>query len=353
MITLIDHEDYYKHKMPNIRESPQRLEIILNAIRKQKLVEKKQVQIRSPELASEEAILSLHSNSLLSIIKTSCEIGGAAITSDTIANEHTFQAARRAVGGAILAGEIAVQKQGSVAYALTRPPGHHATRNRAMGFCFFNNIALAVHHLLMERKAKRIAIIDYDNHYGNGTAELFYNRNDVLYISLHADPSFCFPYSGRAEEIGEGKGKGYNVCIPLPVKTGDKQYLKAIDQIVFPIVEEYEPDLLFISAGYDSLDEDPYGFLGLTIHGYQKIGERIIALARAVCNGKVALTLEGGYKFRELGEAFIANISPFLPDYPTKSTTEPHNLSSSLSPKQFDRAMARVKKCLRTFWTID
>lgn len=338
--------------MPNIKESPQRLEIITNAIRQHNLLEKKQMQMLSPDLASEKAILSLHSTSLLSTIKTSSEIGGAAITSDTITNEHTFQAARRAVGGALLAGEIAIQNRGSVAYALTRPPGHHATRTRAMGFCFFNNIALAVHHLLTEQKAKRIAIIDYDNHYGNGTAELFYKRNDVLYISLHADPSFCFPYSGRAEEIGEGKGKGYNICIPLPVKTGDKDYLKAIDQIVFPVVKEYQPDLLFVSAGYDALDEDPYGYLGLTINGYQKIGERIMSLARAVCNGKVAFTLEGGYKFRELGEAFIASVSAFLPAFP-KSKTEPLKLSSSMSPKQFNRALARVKNHLRSFWSID
>ncbi len=315
MISFIEHNDYYKHKMPQILENPKRLRVIKKELTASGFLERKDVTLISAELATEKILKTIHTEQLVDTVKHGSMVGDVAITGDTITNEFTFQAALRSVGGAIKAGELAVSSENQVAFALTRPPGHHATRTNAMGFCFFNNLAIAANHLIEKKKAKKIAIIDFDNHYGNGTADIFYERNDILNVSLHIDPKLSFPYQGREAEIGEGEGTGYNICIPLPEKTGDKEYLEAFDKIVPSIVREYKPDVILVSAGYDGLNGDPYGYLSLSVSGFQAIGERIAQLANEVCHGKVALTLEGGYKFDELGRAFTASMKPFLTDY--------------------------------------
>lgn len=339
--------------MPQILESPKRLRVIKKELTTSGFLENKEVAIISPELASEKILQTLHTEQLVNTVKHGSMVGDTAITGDTITNEFTFKAALRSVGGAIKAGEIAVSGENQVAFALTRPPGHHATRTNAMGFCFFNNIALAANQLTVRKKAKKIVIIDFDNHYGNGTADLFYERNDILTISLHIDPKISFPYQGRTAEIGDGEGTGYNICIPLPVKTGDKEYLQAFDRIVPPIVQDFKPDVIFVSAGYDGLNEDPYGYLGLSVFGFQAIGERIAQLARKVCQGKVALTLEGGYKFEELGQAFTASVKPFLREHEFNSKKLLNNLNSSGDKNQIKATLGELKKILKPYWRID
>ena len=353
MISFIEHDEYYKHKMPQILESPKRLRVIKNELEKSGFLENNQVEFISPEAVSEELVKTIHSEQLVETVKHGSMIGNTAITGDTITNEYTFQAALRAIGGAIKAGDIAQSNINHMAFALTRPPGHHATRTNAMGFCFFNNIALAANHLIENRKVKRVAIIDFDNHYGNGTADIFYERADVLTISLHADPKISFPYQGRATEIGDAEGTGYNICIPLPEKIGDKEYLQIFDKIIPPVIQEYKPELILVAAGYDGLDEDPYGYLGLSVHGYQAIGERIAQLAQNVCNGKVAITLEGGYKFQELGAAVVASVQPFQEGYEFNSKKLTNKLNSSGNKNQIKDKLGELKKILKPYWRID
>lgn len=353
MLTFIEHEDYYKHKMPQILESPKRLRVIMKALTDHKILDKKSVQKVSPECAKEEILKTLHTEQLVDTVKHGSLVGETAITSDTITNEFTFSAALRAVGGAILAAGRAIEKKDSINFALTRPPGHHATRANAMGFCFFNNIALAANYLVDKRKAKKIAIIDIDNHYGNGTADLFYERSDILTISLHADPRISFPFQGRISEIGEGEGEGYNICVPLPPKTGDRDYLQVFERIVPPIVEDFKPEIIFVSAGYDGLDEDPYGYLGLSPFGFQAITEKIMLLAKDVCSSKIALTLEGGYKFEELGEAFVNSILPFIQDYQFNDKKLFAKLNTSGNKNQIKENLAELKRTLKPYWKLD
>lgn len=339
--------------MPQILENPKRLRVIKKELTDSGFLEKKDVALITTELATEKILKTIHTEQLVDTVKHGSMVGDTAITGDTITNEFTFQAALRSVGGAIKAGEIAISGENQVVYALTRPPGHHATRTNAMGFCFFNNLAIAANQLTEKKKVRKIVIIDYDNHYGNGTADIFYERSDILNISLHIDPKLSFPYQGRATEIGEGEGLGYNICIPLPEKTGDKEYLEAFDRIVPPIVQEYKPDVILVSAGYDGLNEDPYGYLGLSVFGFQAIGERIAKLAREVCQGKVALVLEGGYKFEELGQAFTASMKPFLHGYEFNSKKLVSNLNSSGNKSQIKGTLGELRKILKPYWRID
>ncbi len=338
--------------MPQILESPRRLKIIKKAIIENGLLENPNVKTVSPEAVSEKDLYTIHKEQLVDTVKHGSMVGVTAITGDTITNEFTFQAALRAVGGTKLAAEIAIKQPNNVAYALARPPGHHATRSNAMGFCFFNNGAFAANYLTKEMKIKRIAIIDIDNHYGNGMADLFYDRSDVLTLSLHADPKFSFPFQGRTTEIGEREGEGYNICVPLPMETGDKEYLTAFDRIIIPVVREYNPEIIFVSTGYDGLLGDPYGYLGQSVLGFQVIMERISNLAEEVCEGKIVMTLEGGYKFNELGQAFLASISPFIPNYEFSKEAE-SNLSSSGNKGQIKYTLDELKNILKPYWRID
>jgi len=352
LLTFIEHEDYYKHKMPQILESPRRLKIIKKAITEANLLDNPNVKMVSPEAVKEKDLYAIHTEQLVDTVKHGSMVGVTAITGDTITNEFTFRAGLRAVGGAKLAAEIAIKQPNNVAYVLTRPPGHHATRTNAMGFCFFNNGAFAANYLTKEKKIKRIAIIDIDNHYGNGMADLFYDRSDILTLSLHADPKFSFPYQGRTTEIGEREGEGFNVCVPLPMEIGDKEYLSAFDRVIIPIVREYNPEIIFVSTGYDGLLGDPYGHLGQSVLGFQVIMERIHNLAKEVCEGKIVMTLEGGYKFNELGQAFLASVSPFIPDYEFSKEPE-SNLSSSGNKGQLKYTLDELKNILKPYWRID
>ena len=352
MLTFIEHEDYYKHKMPQIKESPKRLKIIKKALVSSGILDDPSVKILSPESAKDKDVRVLHTDQLVDMVKHGSMIGVTAITGDTFTNEYTYQAALRGVGGAFLAADTAMSQNNSVAYLLARPPGHHATKSKAMGFCFFNNLALAADNLIAQKKAKKIAIIDFDNHYGNGTAELFFDRSDILTISMHADPNYSFPFHGRVIEIGERSGTGYNICIPLPVQTGDKEYLSTFDEIIPNIVRDFKPDIIFVAAGYDGLKDDPYGFLGLSVNGFQLIAERIKALAKELCNGKIVMTLEGGYKFDELGEVFLASIKPYLPGYIEKDKKDTSKLTSSGNKSMLKMTMSELKKTLKPYWKI-
>ena len=352
MITFVEHEEYYKHKMPNILENPRRLKVIIKALNDSKILDSPAIKLVSPESVTEEDLKSIHTEQLINTVKHGSMIGTTSITGDTITNEFTFKAALRAVGGTKLAAESALKHENSFAFALVRPPGHHATPLNAMGFCFFNNVAYTANYLVKKRNLKRVAIIDFDNHYGNGTADIFYDRSDVLTISLHSDPASSFPYQGRISEIGEREGEGYNICLPLPNKTGDTEYLQLFDEIVPKVVQEYDPEIILVSAGYDGLAEDPYGFFSLTPSGFQCISERIKRLAEKVCEGKVAYSLEGGYKFNELGNAFLASISPYIPNYQFSKEPE-KNLSSSGNKSTIIDSINESRKTLKPYWKMD
>ncbi|NHK31947.1 MAG: histone deacetylase [Asgard group archaeon] len=351
-MTFIEHEDYYKHKMPHILESPRRLKIISKALTEAGIFDYPYVNKASPELATEEDVKTIHSDQLVDTVKHGSMLGVTSITGDTITNEYTFQAALRGIGGTKLAADLLTKKKAEVVYTLARPPGHHATKRNSMGFCFFNNIAFAANYLTTKKKLKRVAVIDIDQHFGNGTADLFYDRSDVLTISLHVDPNICFPFQGRITELGEKEGEGYNICIPLPALTGDQEFIFAFNSIVPPIIREYKPEMILVATGYDGLKDDPYGYLGLSVYNFQVVMEQIKNLANELCEGKLLLTLEGGYKFEELGQAFLASISPFISDYTFEKEPE-KKLNSDGNKNILKETLNNLRKIMRPYWRID
>ena len=193
------------------------------------------------------------------------------------------------------------------AFCAVRPPGHHAERAIAMGFCFFNNVAVAAGHLLRRHGAERVAIFDFDVHHGNGTQHLFEERADVFYLSTHQYP--FYPGTGAAEETGRGAGEGATLNVPLPAGTGDEGYAAAIDGTILPALRRFAPDVLLLSAGFDAWQNDPLGGMRVTEAGFRSWGERLGALAAEVCGGRLLAVLEGGYDLRSLPRLVEAHLA--------------------------------------------
>jgi acetoin utilization deacetylase AcuC-like enzyme len=259
----------------------------------------------------------VHDPAYLEEFERFCEAGGGRLTAETGANEASYAAAEHAAGAAISAAKHAVEHASQrIPYALARPSGHHAQPAQADGFCFFNNAAVATEHVLKTTDTQRVAILDWDVHHGNGTQECFYERDDVLVISVHNDhwswDPEAHPQSGDVEEHGRGGGKGYNVNVPLPPGTGDEGYEHVFDRLVEPIVTDFDPGLLVVSAGQDGGTVDPLGRNVLTKDGFETLGQRARELAAAVSDGRLALIQEGGYQISHLAYATLGVLEGVL-----------------------------------------
>lgn len=219
---------------------------------------------------------------------------------DTTACPLTWEAACMAAGGTIECVKAVLSGDVDNAYAFVRPPGHHAERDSAMGFCVFNNIAMAAEYAVKKHGLKKIAIVDFDVHHGNGTEHAFYKRPDVFYISTHRSP--FYPGTGAREEHGEGAGKGFNLNVPFPAGTGDAEFKKVYADIVIPVIEEYCPELLLVSAGYDAHKDDPLGGLEVSTGTYNWLTSEFVKAAKKCCNGALVFVLEGGYNVDALKE---------------------------------------------------
>lgn len=293
---------------------------------------------------------SVHDMGYVRRVKTVCNSGGGLLDEgDTVVSPESFEAALCAVGGTLKALTLVIEKKFRSAFSLVRPPGHHASRSHACGFCVFNNVAIAAKHLLNEHDIDRILILDIDAHHGNGTQETFYDTDRVLYMSLHEDPT-SFPGTGFVDEIGEGRGIGYNVNIPLPFRTTDALYLKAMDEIIMPIALQYRPQFVLVSAGFDGHYTDPVGNLALSTLCYQRVYERIVDLASAVCQGQLVSVLEGGYSLDFVGRIAVAAIAEM------SGTSCTMNDRPSVAEKRVLRKgesiMEEVRKAQKSFWRI-
>ncbi|MFN3920861.1 MAG: histone deacetylase, partial [Caldimicrobium sp.] len=219
---------------------------------------------------------------------------------DTSTNEYSFEAALFAVGAQKKALELLLKDTFNYAFALVRPPGHHAEPERAMGFCLFNNVALAAHYAKKYFGLKRILIIDFDLHHGNGTQKSFYEDPEVLFFSTHQYP--YYPGTGNYTEIGAKEGKGYTINIPLKSGSGDDDFIFIYKELLTPIALQYKPQIILVSAGFDALVGDPLGGLKLTLEGLSVLISIIKEIAEKTAQGKILFTLEGGYNLQNLSE---------------------------------------------------
>jgi len=222
------------------------------------------------------------------------------LDADTPMSPGTTDAALLAVGGVIECVRQVEEESVSSAFAFPRPPGHHAETNRAMGFCIFNNIAIAAEYLIKEKNMKRVAIVDYDVHHGNGTQHSFYDREDVFYISTHRFP--FFPGTGSEKEKGEGAGAGYTLNLPFSAYADDDDYRKSFEEKIIPALEKYNPEFILVSAGFDAHILDPLGGMKLRKTGFNFMNEKLMSLAKKCCGGKIVFVLEGGYDLKGLQE---------------------------------------------------
>jgi acetoin utilization deacetylase AcuC-like enzyme len=247
----------------------------------------------------EERIRELHEPDYVERLRRAVERGDGLIDSaDNPLSEGTFEASLAAVETVLTAAEWVMGGPDRKALAAVRPPGHHAERGTAMGFCYFNNVAVAAEHLVRQHGLGRVAIFDFDVHHGNGTQHLFEERADVLYVSTHQYP--FYPGTGAADERGRGAGEGATVNVPLPAGSGDEVYAAALEKVVLPALEAFAPEVLMLSAGFDAWQNDPVGGMRVTADAHHDWSQRLAELAAAVCGGRVLSVLEGGYDLAAL-----------------------------------------------------
>ena len=247
--------------------------------------------------ASEEELLLFHAKDYIEEILEVEKKGGRRLTPTTLVASGSFSACCAAVGTTLDAMSFTLEGEGHIAYSLVRPCGHHASRTHADGYCIFNNVAIAAEFAL-QAGVERIAIIDWDVHHGNGTQEGFYSQKEVLTISLHMDHGAWGPnhtQTGEAGELGRGTGTGFNLNVPLPMGTGDKGYVSAMEELVFPAIESYKPEVLIIACGQDASQFDPDGRQLVTMAGFRRMGEQVRELANEYTRGNLLLVQEGGY----------------------------------------------------------
>ncbi len=232
--------------------------------------------------------------------------GGGRLDADTVASSASFEAATAGAGACLTAVDLALDEPGPLPFALVRPPGHHALADRAMGFCLFNNVAVAARHA-QSRGREKIAIVDFDVHHGNGTEAIFYDDPSVLFVSSHQHP--LYPGTGAAEDRGRGAGEGFTLNIPLEAGTTGPELLEALEREAAPAIERFAPDMLLVSAGFDAYRHDPLAQLAVDVDDFALIGTRLAEWARAFTSGLWMATLEGGYHLDDLPrciEAFLA-----------------------------------------------
>jgi acetoin utilization deacetylase AcuC-like enzyme len=293
---------YLKHEPGEFHpEGPERIRVLLDLAEQ---LDEERFQLLPPRPANRSEIESCHGSDYVALVEATSKTNQYALDGDTITCRDSFGVGLLAVGGFLGLLDSMVAQESANGFALVRPPGHHALKNRAMGFCLFNTIAIGARHLKRVHGAKRLLIMDWDVHHGNGTQAAFYDDPSVLFISTHQFP--YYPGTGAIDEIGVNGGKGYTINVPLPAGCADAEYLHVFDEIVVPATHEFEPEWILVSAGFDPHRRDPLGGMKVTDEGFGAMAQILLALAERHAGGKIAFLLEGGYDLAGLHNSVAA-----------------------------------------------
>ncbi|RUM89881.1 MAG: histone deacetylase [Thermodesulfatator sp.] len=299
-VGLVYDDLFLQHKPGDYHpERPERLIKIRERLQQEDLAP--WISWLAPRRANKEEILWNHSEAYYERVASTAGKPYVQLDPDTATSEASFEAALHAVGAQFVALDELFRENFRSVFCLVRPPGHHAEYDRAMGFCLFNNAALAAHYALKVLKFSRVLLVDWDLHHGNGTQHSFYPHPEVLYFSTHQFP--YYPGTGRLEEVGQGEGTGYTVNVPLPAGCGDAEYLAVFEEILRPVARAFRPEVVIVSAGFDPYEEDPLGGMRVSSKGFGALAGVVREIAEESAEGKVLLTLEGGYSLSGLAES--------------------------------------------------
>jgi acetoin utilization deacetylase AcuC-like enzyme len=328
---MVDHQPGWGHP-----ERPERLLAIEEALRADPV---DGATWERPTPAPEEPVRAVHIDRHLGYLESLRGRSGM-VDGDTTVSAGSIDAAWLAAGAAVRSVDAVLAGEYGSAFALVRPPGHHAEADRGMGFCLINNVAVAAEHA-RARGCERVLIVDWDVHHGNGTQHSFAERDDVLFFSVHRHP--FYPGSGGSHFVGRGTGEGHNVNVPLSRHVGDAGYLSVFEEILVPVAQEYDPDLILVSAGFDAHHADPLGGMGVTDEGFAALCGVVLGLADRCCDGRVALTLEGGYDLEGLAGSVRACVEVLC------GATAPSGFAGA---DEVDHALPGVREIQRRWWPV-
>jgi len=327
-------------------ESPQRLEATYAMLEAPDMAGKF-IEIE-PRYASHEEIEMIHCESYVNLVASTAGQSYVPLDPDTAATPESYDVAKLAVGGFFSAIDSVVSGDVDNAFALVRPPGHHAGVDNAAGFCLFNNVAIGAMHAISKYKMDRILIIDWDLHHGNGTQAQFYEDRRVLYFSTHQYP--YYPGTGSLEEIGRGKGLGFNINVPLKSGTDNAQYVKIFRKILCPVSMKFKPEIVLISAGFDPYFRDPLGGMKVTPQGFAYLTRILMDIADTCCGGKLVVTLEGGYHLTGLADSVKSMLNELRDD--THVSEETLAQMEKEEDSRIDSLIKRVMDQIDPFWQV-
>lgn len=310
-LVVID-QGYLKHLPGESHpERPERIQALLNLAG---ALDKQMFELASPRAATRADVEYTHGADHVRLVESTSKHNRYALDGDTITCRDSFGVALLAVGGFLTLLDAIASKQSSNGFALVRPPGHHALRDHAMGFCLFNTMAIGAEYLKRVYGAKKILIMDWDVHHGNGTQAAFYDDPTVLFISTHQFP--FYPGSGAVNETGVGAGEGLTLNVPLPAGCTDVEYLQVFQDIVVPAAEKFQPDWILVSAGFDPHRRDPLGGMNVTEEGFGAMARLLLMLANRFADGRIAFLLEGGYDLAGLRDSVAAVLAAMQAQVP-------------------------------------
>jgi acetoin utilization deacetylase AcuC-like enzyme len=300
-----------------------------------------------PRFATKEELEMVHLPSYIDMIASTAGQPARRLDPDTVTSSKSYEAACLAVGGVLEAIEAVLQGKLDNAFALVRPPGHHAERNRAMGFCIFNNIAVGAKYAIQTHGLERVLIIDWDVHHGNGTQNTFYEDPKVLYFSTHRY-GFFYPGTGAPAEMGAGNGEGFTVNVPMSPGFGDAEYGNIFLHVLKPIALSYRPQVILVSAGFDTYSRDPLGGMRMTEKGYARLTNITMDIAQTTCGGKIIIALEGGYDLDGLATSVKAVLRELRGDSIIDSAECQGNERSVYG--KIDGELDKLKALYKRYW---